>query len=108
VSNQHRMEQLSDQQLRQESSRRRLLYIVISVATTALMLVAQVVIRTFSAEGPSPGIAFVLVLSNLLIVYYLFRWMSVPAKERARRRRLSVLKMLGVEDQPKPTNSAAD
>ena len=32
--------------------------------------------------------------ANISLVLYLFRWMAIPAKEAARRRKNSVLQML--------------
>lgn len=92
------MEQWSDQKVRHEVARRRLLYIAISIAvsTSGIVVIAMLGQAGMGAFG---GLLMLAVVGlNLAVVWRLFRWMSVPSKERARRRRLSVLKMLGVED----------
>jgi heme/copper-type cytochrome/quinol oxidase subunit 4 len=91
------LRQLSDSSLRAEVARRRLLYLSLSIVIT---LIALIVIGRLGQAGFGPiGAISVLVvaLANLAAVLFLFRWMSQPSRERARRRRLSVLKMLGVE-----------
>lgn len=97
--NENPLRQLTDHQLRGEVARRRLLYIALSVVVTLLVVVAISAIGR-SGIGLAGAIGMlVLVMANLAAVFVLFRWMSHPSKERARRRRLSVLKMLGVEEQ---------
>ena len=91
---------LSDSQLRKESKRRRILATAISAACSVLTM--YVAIQIQAALPPTYAllaIAFVFGF-NIALVLFLFRWMAVPAKEAARRRRNSVLEMLGVTTQP--------
>lgn len=101
------LRKLSDPQLRGEVARRRLLYIALSIVVT-LAALAAVTSMGQSGIGIVNGLATILIaLANLGIVTMLFRWMSAPSRERARRRRLSVLKMLGA-DQPEDNEGEAD
>lgn len=102
------MRNLSDNRLRHESTRRRLLFIAISVAFTGLTLVAIGSVRQAGLSWAGVAAIAALILLNLGVVFITFRWMSAPAKERARRRRESVLKMLGVEDQETGAAPAAE
>jgi hypothetical protein len=100
------LRKLSDPQLRGEVARRRLLYIALSIVVTLAALVLVTSIGQ-SGIGIAGGLVIILIaLANLAIVVLLFRWMSAPSRERARRRRLSVLKMLGA-DQPEDADSEA-
>ncbi|MDZ7638709.1 MAG: hypothetical protein U5J83_10770 [Bryobacterales bacterium] len=90
---------LSDSQLRRESKRRRVLASAISasvsIATMVLAVGAQQLLPALY------GFMAVVVMfgTNIAFVLYLFRWMAIPAKEAARRRKNSVLEMLGVTPQ---------
>ncbi len=92
------IQQWTDQKVRHEVARRRLLYLAVSIAVSTVTVVAIATLGRADI-GVGGGLLMLLaLLVNFAIVFWLFRWMSVPSKERARRRRLSVLKMLGVED----------
>lgn len=93
------IEQWSDQKLRHEVARRRLLYIATSIAISTLAIVAIAMLGQAGLGAFGGLLMLALVGLNLAVVWWLFRWMSIPSKERARRRRLSVLKMLGVEEE---------
>jgi len=103
----HGIEQWSDQKVRHEVARRRLLYIAMSIAISTLVI-ASIAMLGQAQLGAGGGILMLLLLAlNLGTVWWLFRWMSVPSKERARRRRISVLKMLGVDEEGEKSSVAA-
>jgi len=91
---------LSDSQLRKESKRRRILTTALSAGGSILTMIGAVQIQP--ALPPAYALLAIILLFGLNIsgVLFLFRWMAVPAKEAARRRRNSVLQMLGVTPQP--------
>jgi hypothetical protein len=93
------MQDWSDQKVRHEIARRRLLYLALSIAVSSIN--AGVIAATGSAKLGTLGVALIALAlgANIILIFWLFRWMSIPSKERARRRRLSVLKMLGVDDE---------
>ncbi|MCW5964933.1 MAG: hypothetical protein KIT83_12915 [Bryobacterales bacterium] len=103
----HGIEQWSDQKVRSEVSRRRLLYTATSIAISTVGIVAIAMLGQAGLGGFGGILILLTLLANLAAVLWLFRWMSVPSKERARRRRLSVLKMLGV-DETEPGASGED
>ena len=93
---------LSDSQLRRESKRRRILASAISATGSVLTMVFA--IGTQSVLPPIYAFLGIAILfgANLFLVFLMFRWMTVPAKEAARRRKNSVLAMLGVTPLPEP------
>ncbi len=93
---------LSDDQLRRESKRRRLLTTAISSSASILTMLAAVWVQNHFADSYGFVAVILLFSANIAAVLYLFRWMAVPAKESARRRRKSVLAMLGVSPQSEP------
>lgn len=93
---------LSDSQLRRESKRRRILASAISATGSVLTMVFA--IGAQSVLSPIYAFLAIAVLfgANLFLIFLMFRWMTVPAKEAARRRKNSVLAMLGVAPLPEP------
>ncbi|MCC6265047.1 MAG: hypothetical protein IT169_15850 [Bryobacterales bacterium] len=91
---------LSDSQLRKESKRRRIVTTALSAGGSILTMIGAV--RIQPVLPPAYALLAIIFLFGLNIsgVLFLFRWMAVPAKEAARRRRNSVLQMLGVTPQP--------
>lgn len=91
---------LSDSQLRKESKRRRILTTALSAAGSVLTMFGAV--QTQAALPATYALLGIILLfgMNISFVLFMFRWMAVPAKEAARRRRNSVLQMLGVTPQP--------
>lgn len=104
----HGIEQWSDQKVRGEVSRRRLLYTATSIAISTIGIVTIAMLGQAGLGGLGGILILLTLAANLAAVLWLFRWMSIPSKERARRRRLSVLKMLGVEEpEGTPTGAGA-
>lgn len=96
----HPIRRLTDSQLRKESKRRRFLASGFSVIGSLISMIGAVAAQ---ANFPaSYSLVFIAALfgTNITLVLYLFRWMAVPAKEAARRRRNSVLEMLNATAQP--------
>lgn len=91
---------LSDSQLRKESKRRRFLTTALSVGGSILTMICVVQVQPVLPAAYALLAIAVLFGLNISFVFFLFRWMAVPAKEAARRRRNSVLEMLGVTPQP--------
>lgn len=91
---------LSDSHLRKESKRRRILTTALSAAGSVLTMFGAV--QTQAALPATYALLGIILLfgMNISFVLFMFRWMAVPAKEAARRRRNSVLEMLGVTPQP--------
>ncbi len=89
----------SDQKVRHEIARRRLLYIALSITVSSINVGAIAALGSAKLGTIGLVLVFVALAANIAVIYWLFRWMSIPSKERARRRRLSVLKMLGVDEE---------
>lgn len=94
-----RIESMNDAQLRREASHRRLTGSALSILGSVATFVAAFWLQQLG----SPLLGFVvfaaLVVCNIGAVFYVFRWMSVPAKEISKRRKRTVLRMLGSEPQ---------
>lgn len=90
---------LSDSQLRKESKRRHILVSAISATCSILTMILAAWMQFALAPVYSFLLIVVLLGANISFVLYLFRWMAAPAKEAARRRKKSVLEMLGVTPQ---------
>lgn len=88
------IQRLSDSDLRKESKRRRLTTTALSATCSILSMILAVWSQS-NLPGPLGLLAVVVIFgANITLVLYLFRWMAVPAKEAARRRKNSVLQML--------------
>lgn len=92
------IQRLSDSDLRKESKRRRLTTTALS-ATCSILSMILAVWSQANLPGPVGLLAVVAIFgANITLVLYLFRWMAVPAKEAARRRKNSVLQMLSTAE----------
>lgn len=88
------IQRLSDSDLRKESKRRRLTTTALSATCSILSMILAVWCQS-SLPGVVSLLAVVIIFgANISLVLYLFRWMAVPAKEAAQRRKNSVLQML--------------
>jgi hypothetical protein len=88
------IQRLSDGDLRKESKRRRLTTTALSATCSILSMVAALWFQS-SLPGAVSLLAVIVIFgANISLVLYLFRWMAIPAKEAARRRKNSVLQML--------------
>lgn len=96
----HPIRQLSDAQLRKESKRRRFLASGFSVVGSLISMIGAVAAQANFPAAYSLVLIAALFGVNISLVLYLFRWMAIPAKEAARRRRNSVLEMLNATAQP--------
>ena len=97
-----RIAAMTDEQLRSEASRRRLTASALSILGSVLLFAAAYLIGQSQVPTALYVGLVILVIANLLAVPVYFRWMSAPAKEIARRRKRTVLRMLGTE----PTSEA--
>ena len=102
LSNDNPIRRLSDGQLRRESKRRRIVASALSATGSIFTMVAALGIQSVLPAMYAFLVIVVLFGANISLLFYVFRWMTAPAKESARRRKNSVLEMLGVTPQPEP------
>ena len=90
---------MDDAQLRREAAHRRLTGSAVSVLGSMATLAAAFWLQNIGMSTLGLVLFGLLVVCNVGGVFRIFRWMSEPAKEIAKRRKRTVLRMLGSEPQ---------